>query len=114
VSDELLVKSLKESGAYEIPIKWSEPNNIPLERKRVFIYRNLGENTDKYRSVVIDLFSKSQSLRRKDIVEALLKSLNETPSNHTYTKFLSEFCQNHQGQWYLNGTFPTIKKYSKP
>ena len=112
VSDELLVKCLKDSGAFEIPIRWLEPNNIPMERKRLFLYRYLGDNTDKYRSVVIDLFCESQSLRRKDIFEAFTKALNEVPSTHIYTKIISEFCQNHHGQWYLNGAYNTIQKFS--
>jgi len=112
VSDEELVDALKDSGAFEIPIKWTEPDSIPTEWKRIFIYRELGEPSDKYRVIVIDLFAKSQSLKRKDIYEAFRRTLNEEPSSHMYTKFLSEFCQNHQGQWYLNGTFRTIKKYT--
>lgn len=112
VSDELLVKCAKDSGAIEVPIKWQEPSNIPEDRKQLFLYRLTGDNTDKYRSILIDLFSESQSLRRKDIFEAFNRVLKEGPSSHIYTKVISEFCQNHHGQWYLNGTFTTIQKYS--
>jgi len=112
VSDDLLVQSAKDSGAVEVSIKWHEPNNIPEERKRLFLYRHTGDITDKYRSVLIDLFCDSPSLRRKEIFDAFKKALNEVPSSHTYTKVISEFCQNHHGQWYLNGTYTTIQKYS--
>ncbi|XP_057311947.1 DNA-directed RNA polymerase III subunit RPC5-like [Hydractinia symbiolongicarpus] len=111
VTDDLLVRCILETGAMEVHTKWDESLDIPEERKRVFLYKSMGEANDKYRGVVIDMFNESLSLRRKDIFEKFTSKLNESPSNHGYSKLMTEFCENHNGQWYLNGTYQTLQKF---
>merc|ERR1719494_939367 len=111
VSDELLESSIIETGAKMVPIKWPDSKKIPIDHRKVFLYPNMGESHDKFRSVIVDLFSGTLSLRRKEIIENLKEKVGEQPSNHTYSKVLSEFCENRSGRWYLNGTYKTVQKY---
>jgi len=112
VSDELLVKCIADTNAMEISLKVDPKKEIPLEETRLFLYEKLGEQNDKFRRVIVNMFKKSVSLRRKDIFEELNRTLKEAPSSHSYSKMMAEFCENHNGQWYLNGAFQTIQKYS--
>ncbi|XP_065659341.1 DNA-directed RNA polymerase III subunit RPC5 isoform X2 [Hydra vulgaris] len=114
VTDELLILCLVETGAYEVKLKWGKEHEkvIPEEKRRLFMYPELGEPHDKYRMVVMNMFENSLSVRRKEIIEKFNTVLNSQPTNHGYTKLLSEFCENHNGNWYLFGVYQTIKKYN--
>jgi len=111
VTDELLIKCVHDIEAMEVPAKWDPKSSVPKERQRIFLYRHISEPYDKFRSTVIDMFSTSISLRRKDIFERFTSTLGDQPTNHTYSKLMTEFCENHGGQWYLNGTYQSLQKY---
>jgi len=111
VTDELLIKCVHDIEAMEVPAIWDPKSSVPKERQRIFLYRHISEPYDKFRSTVIDMFSTSISLRRKDIFERFTSTLGDQPTNHTYSKLMTEFCENHGGQWYLNGTYQSLQKY---
>ncbi|XP_066920648.1 DNA-directed RNA polymerase III subunit RPC5-like [Clytia hemisphaerica] len=110
VEDDLLVKCVLETGASEIPVNWGDCL-VPDENRRVFLYKKLNESTDKYRVPVADMFRDKLCIKRKDILERLNQIVGEVPTNHTYSKFMVEFCENHNGHWYLHGTFQSLQKY---
>ncbi|CAH3013932.1 unnamed protein product [Porites evermanni] len=108
VPDVLLEKAIINAGATEIDLKWPPAAlSIDTQSRRFFAFRSIGDSSDQYRAVVLDMFSKSWSLTRKEFNTKVAEQNLPSPSRKDWMivqqDLLERYGNNHM-QWFLRGT----------
>ncbi|KAM7448595.1 DNA-directed RNA polymerase III subunit RPC5 [Porites harrisoni] len=108
VPDVLLEKAIINAGATEIDLKWPPAAlSIDTQSRRFFAFRSIGDSSDQYRAVVLDMFSKSWSLTRKEFSTKVAEQNLPAPSRKDWMivqqDLLERYGNNHM-QWFLRGT----------
>lgn len=113
VPDALLEKAITNAGATEIEFKWPPGAlSIDSQSRRFFAFRSTGEPSDQYRAVVLDMFSQSWTVTRKDFNTKAAELELPTPSRKdwmTIQQDLLERYGNSHSYWFLRGTSSMIK-----
>ncbi|XP_066026635.1 DNA-directed RNA polymerase III subunit RPC5-like isoform X1 [Pocillopora verrucosa] len=108
VPDVLLEKAILGTGATEIDFKWpTEALSGDIQSRRLFSFRSTGDSADEYRALLLDMFSKSWVLTRKEFNARATEQVGAVPGRKewmTIQQDLLERMSNRHSQWYLRGT----------
>lgn len=107
VSDEILEQRILKVGASQISVKWPENVAITYEKRKMFAFKKVGDSMDKYRKVALDIFGEVFSFKRSELNNRFEKLFGNSLSNHTFPRFVGEFCEKYGNSWYLRGTYKT-------
>ncbi|XP_070581554.1 DNA-directed RNA polymerase III subunit RPC5-like [Ptychodera flava] len=106
VSDTLLEQCALEIGAKSLQLPW--PTTLQVEDKRVFALGNHGDEYDKYREVMFDMYQYNFKYRRQQFTEKFQETLGTEPSSKSeFDKILKTCCVTRGAYWYLRGTMPS-------
>lgn len=104
----LLEKAILGTGATEIDFKWpTEALSGDIQSRRLFSFRSTGDSADEYRALLLDMFSKSWVLTRKEFNARATEQVGAVPGRKewmTIQQDLLERMSNRHSQWYLRGT----------
>ncbi|XP_044185090.1 DNA-directed RNA polymerase III subunit RPC5-like isoform X1 [Acropora millepora] len=108
VPDVLLEKAILSAGATEIDFKWPQGAlSNDSQARRLFVFRSTGDSSDKYRALLLDMFSKTSRLTRKDFNTRAAQLNLPEPSRKdwmTVQQDLLERYGNRHVHWFLRGT----------
>lgn len=112
VPDTLLEKAILSTGATEIDFKWpTEALSGDIQSRRLFSFRSTGDTADEYRALLLDMFSKSWVLTRREFNARATEQVGTVPGRKVWTTIqqdLLERISNRHSQWYLRGTLTML------
>lgn len=112
VPDTLLEKAILSTGATEIDFKWpTEALSGDIQSRRLFSFRSTGDTADEYRALLLDMFSKSWVLTRREFNARATEQVGTVPGRKVWTTIqqdLLERLSNRHSQWYLRGTLTML------
>ncbi|XP_028990086.1 DNA-directed RNA polymerase III subunit RPC5 [Betta splendens] len=103
VSDHMLQDTILLCHCRQILVPFPAQSTAARDEQKVFGLWETGQNFDKYRRLLFDMFLKNYRLRRSTIQTKLAEELGEVPKADI-DRLLSECCKSHAGMWYLKGT----------
>ncbi|XP_077979709.1 DNA-directed RNA polymerase III subunit RPC5-like [Glandiceps talaboti] len=105
VSDTLLEQCAVDIGAQALNIAY--PSNAQVEDKRIFALASHGDDFDKYRKVMIEMYKYNFKYRRNQFTEKFQETLGTEPTSKSeFDKILKTCCVTKGAYWYLRGTVP--------
>eukprot|EP00795_Rhopilema_esculentum_P009449 gene9449-17167_t len=105
VSDDVLEEQILNTGACQLSLKWPDNCAVSSERRKLYMFMKVGDSMDKYRKVVISMFSEGFCFKKSDINKRLQEKLGSSLTNHIFPRFMGEFCEKYGNSWYLRGTY---------
>lgn len=103
ISDHMLQDAILLSPCRQIMVPFPAQSKAAPDEQKVFGLWETGEDFDKHRRLLYDLFTKNYRVRR-NMVQARLAQEFEEVSKADIDRLLSECCCSHAGMWYLKGT----------
>ncbi|XP_022806611.1 DNA-directed RNA polymerase III subunit RPC5-like [Stylophora pistillata] len=85
VPDTLLEKAILSTGATEIDFKWpTEALSGDIQSRRLFSFRSTGDTADEYRALLLDMFSKSWVLTRREFNARATEQVGTVPGRKVW------------------------------
>ncbi|XP_051273359.1 DNA-directed RNA polymerase III subunit RPC5 [Dicentrarchus labrax] len=103
ISDHMLQEAILLSHCKQIMVPFPAQTTAAADEQKVFGLWETGEEFDKHRRLLFDLFTKNYRVRRNMIQAKLAQELGEV-SKAEIDRLLNECCSSHAGMWYLKGT----------
>ncbi|XP_068161865.1 DNA-directed RNA polymerase III subunit RPC5 [Antennarius striatus] len=103
VSDHMLTDAIALSHCKQIMVPFPAHSKAAPDEQKVFGLWESGEDFDKHRRLLYDLFTKNYRVRRAMVQSRLAQELGEVPKVDV-DRLLNECCSSHAGMWYLKGT----------
>ncbi|XP_030019470.1 DNA-directed RNA polymerase III subunit RPC5 [Sphaeramia orbicularis] len=103
LSDRILQDAILLNHCRQIPVPFPAQTTAAPDEQKVFGLWETGEDFDKHRRLLYDLFSKNYRIRRTMLQAKLAQELSE-PSKEDMDRLLRECCMSQAGMWYLKGT----------
>ncbi|XP_061787772.1 DNA-directed RNA polymerase III subunit RPC5 [Nerophis lumbriciformis] len=106
VSDHLLQDAALLSRCKQIMVPFPALTTASADEQKVFGVWETGDDFDKQRRLLYELFNKNYRVRRS-AVQARLSEEFGTASKADVDRVLKECCSSNAGMWYLKGTIPS-------
>ncbi|CAN9509021.1 unnamed protein product [Ophioblennius macclurei] len=103
ISDHMLLDAVLLNHCKQIMVPFPAPSTAASDELKVFGLWETGEDFDKHRRLLYDVFSKNYRVRRNIIQARLSQELGDVPKADI-DRLLNECCSSHKGMWYLKGT----------
>ncbi|XP_076616908.1 DNA-directed RNA polymerase III subunit RPC5 [Chaetodon auriga] len=103
VSDHMLQDAILLSHCKQIMVPFPAQSTAAPDEQKVFGLWETGEDFDKHRRLLYDLFTKNYRVRRNMIQARLAQEFGDV-SKADIDRLLTECCSSHAGMWYLKGT----------
>ncbi|XP_040212767.1 DNA-directed RNA polymerase III subunit RPC5 isoform X2 [Rana temporaria] len=104
ISDKMLQETVLFSGCKQITVPFPPQSNASPDEQKVFALWTSGDEYDKERQALLELFSKGHRLRRNMIQTRLSQEFGEDLTKQQLDKVLKDCCVCYGGMWYLKGT----------
>lgn len=103
ISDHMLQEAILLSPCRQIMVPFPAQSTAAPDEQKVFGLWETGEDFDKHRRLLYDMFTKNYRVRR-NLVQTRLAQEFENVSKVDIDRLLGECCSSHGGMWYLKGT----------
>ncbi|KAF3704243.1 DNA-directed RNA polymerase III subunit RPC5 [Channa argus] len=103
ISDHMLQDAILLCQCKQIMVPFPAGNSAAPDEQKVFGLWETGEDFDKHRRLLYDLFTKNYRVRRNMVQAKLTEELGDI-SKAQIDRLLNECCKSHAGMWYLKGT----------
>ncbi|XP_029954326.1 DNA-directed RNA polymerase III subunit RPC5 isoform X2 [Salarias fasciatus] len=103
ISDHMLQDAVLLSRCKQILVPFPAQSTAASDEQKVFGLWETGEDFDKHRRLLYDVFSKNYRVRRNVVQARLAQELGDVPKADV-DRLLTECCSSHGGMWYLKGT----------
>ncbi|XP_061564797.1 DNA-directed RNA polymerase III subunit RPC5 [Cololabis saira] len=103
VSDHMLQDVALLCQCKQIMVPFPAQTKAAADEQKVFGLWDTGDDFDKHRRLLYDLFTKNYRIRRNMIQTKLSQEFGEA-SKAEVDRLLQECCSSHAGMWYLKGT----------
>ncbi|XP_018428062.1 PREDICTED: DNA-directed RNA polymerase III subunit RPC5 isoform X3 [Nanorana parkeri] len=104
ISDKMLQETVLNSGCKQIMVPFPPQSTAAPDEQKVFALWTSGDESDKERQALLELFSKGHRLRRNMIQTRLSQEFGEDLPKQQLDKVLKDCCVCYGGMWYLKGT----------
>ncbi|XP_065900043.1 DNA-directed RNA polymerase III subunit RPC5-like [Dysidea avara] len=101
ISDKDFMKAMQVANIIELDCKWMTTDKQPSLSSRLCVCRQVGDNTDKYRLILVELLQNSKVVTYKELVNKA-QELGEKPSRETLLKTLKDLCTHKSNRWIIN------------
>ncbi|XP_077594955.1 DNA-directed RNA polymerase III subunit RPC5 [Stigmatopora nigra] len=106
VSDHMLQDAVLMSRCRQILVPFPALTSASADEQKVFGLWETGEDFDKHRQMLYEMFTKNYRLKRSAVQARLSEELSEV-SKADLDRLHKECCSSHGGMWYLKGTVPS-------
>uniref|UniRef100_A0A8D3E5M4 DNA-directed RNA polymerase III subunit RPC5 C-terminal domain-containing protein n=1 Tax=Scophthalmus maximus TaxID=52904 RepID=A0A8D3E5M4_SCOMX len=103
VSDHMLQDTILLCSCKQIMVPFPAQTTAAHDEQKVFGLWESGEEFDKHRRLLYDLFTKNYRVRRNMVQVKLSQEFGEVPKADV-DRLLKECCISQAGMWYLKGT----------
>ncbi|KAM9426320.1 DNA-directed RNA polymerase III subunit RPC5 [Pholidichthys leucotaenia] len=103
ISDHMLQEAILLSQCKQIMVPFPPQSTAAPDEKKVFGVWETGEDFDKHRRLLYDVFTKNYRVRRNIVQARLAQELGDVPKADI-DRLLNECCCSYGGMWYLKGT----------
>ncbi|XP_047465817.1 DNA-directed RNA polymerase III subunit RPC5 [Mugil cephalus] len=103
ISDHMLQDAILHCQCKQIMVPFPAQSTAAHDEQKVFGVWETGDDFDKHRRLLYEVFTKSYRVRRNIIQARLTQELGDV-SKADMDRLLSECCSSHAGMWYLKGT----------
>ncbi|XP_028331725.1 DNA-directed RNA polymerase III subunit RPC5 [Gouania willdenowi] len=103
VSDHMLQDAVLLMRCRQIMVPFPAHTTASRDEQKVFGLWESGEDFDKHRRILFELFSKNYKVRRSAVHARLSQEFGDVPKADI-DRVLNECCCSHGGMWYLKGT----------
>lgn len=103
ISDHMLQDAILLSQCKQIRVPFPAQTTAAPDEQKVFGLWETGEDFDKHRRLLYDVFTKNYRVRRNIVQARLAQELGDV-SKADIDRLLTECCSSHAGMWYLKGT----------
>ncbi|XP_060951250.1 DNA-directed RNA polymerase III subunit RPC5 [Limanda limanda] len=103
VSDHVLQDAMLLCRCKQIMVPFPAQTTAAADEQKVFGLWETGEDFDKHRRLLYELFTKNYRIRRNMIQARLALDFEDVPKADV-DRVLKECCISHAGMWYLKGT----------
>lgn len=103
ISDHMLQDAILLSQCRQIMVPFPPQSAAAPDEQKVFGLWDTGEEFDKHRRLLYDVFSKHYRVRRNAIHTRLVQEFGDA-SKADVDRLLAECCCSSAGMWYLKGT----------
>ncbi|XP_068610557.1 DNA-directed RNA polymerase III subunit RPC5 [Brachionichthys hirsutus] len=103
VSDRMLTDAITLNHCKQIMVPFPAQSKAAPDEQKVFGLWESGEEFDKHRRLLYDLFTKNYRVRRAAVQSRLAQEFGDVPKADV-DRLLNECCSSHAGTWYLKGT----------
>ncbi|XP_058477576.1 DNA-directed RNA polymerase III subunit RPC5 [Solea solea] len=103
VSDHMLQDAVLLCHCKQIMVPFPAQSTAASDEQKVFGLWETGEDYDKHRRLLYDLFTKNYRIRRNMIQAKLTQEFGDAPKADV-DRLLKDCCISHAGMWYLKGT----------
>uniref|UniRef100_A0A8C3AW99 Polymerase (RNA) III (DNA directed) polypeptide E n=1 Tax=Cyclopterus lumpus TaxID=8103 RepID=A0A8C3AW99_CYCLU len=103
ISDHMLQDAILLCQCKQILVPFPAQSTAAPDEQKVFGLWETGQEFDKHRRLLYDLFSKNYRIRRNAVHAKLSQEFGDTPKADV-DRLLHECCISHAGMWYLKGT----------
>ncbi|XP_077357964.1 DNA-directed RNA polymerase III subunit RPC5-like [Festucalex cinctus] len=103
VSDHMLQDAVLLSRCKQIMVPFPALTTASADVQKVFGLWETGEDCDKQRHLLYDMFTKTYRLKRTAVQARLNEEFGDVPKADV-DRLLKECCTSHAGMWYLKGT----------
>nr|XP_019922586.2 DNA-directed RNA polymerase III subunit RPC5 isoform X1 [Crassostrea gigas] len=102
VSDKILEESILNVGGVQLENQWP-PNT---QQEPMFALPKMGDSLDPARTVLLNYFTSSHKISRKQFVKAVEDGCGMTLSEQDTKLLLKDYCAQKGNSWMLKGTVP--------
>lgn len=106
MSDYMLQNTILHNNCRQIHVPFPAQTPLAADEQKVFGLWDSGEELDKHRRVLYELFSKNYRIKRTMFQSKLSQEFGEVPKTDI-DRMLKECCISASGLWYLRGTCPS-------
>ncbi|CAL1599727.1 unnamed protein product [Knipowitschia caucasica] len=106
VSDFMLQNAILQNQCRQIHVPFPAQTKLEADEQKVFCMWNTGDDSDKLRHVLFELFSKNYRIKRALLLTKLSQEVGDIPKTDV-DRLLKECCISSSGHWYLRGTCPS-------
>lgn len=103
ISDHMLQDAILLCQCKQIMVPFPAQTKAAPDEQKVFGLWETGEEFDKQRRLLYDVFNKNYRVRRNTIQVKLTQEFGDVPKADV-DRLLNECCISHAGMWYLKGT----------
>ncbi|XP_053196963.1 DNA-directed RNA polymerase III subunit RPC5 [Scomber japonicus] len=103
ISDRMLQDAVLSCQCKQIMVPFPTQSTASPDEQKVFGLWETGEEFDKHRRLLFDLFTKNYRVRRNMVQARLAEEFGDV-SKAEIDRLLKECCSSHAGMWYLKGT----------
>lgn len=103
ISDHMLMDAMLHCHCRQILVPFPAQSKAAPDEQKVFALWETGEEFDKHRRLLLDLFTSSYKVKRSAVQARLAQELGEV-SKADVDRVLHECCSSYAGMWYLKGT----------
>ncbi|XP_074475600.1 DNA-directed RNA polymerase III subunit RPC5 [Sebastes fasciatus] len=103
ISDHMLQDAILLCQCKQIMVPFPAQTKAAPDEQKVFGLWETGEEFDKQRRLLYDVFNKNYRVRRNTIQVKLAQEFGDVPKADV-DRLLNECCISHAGMWYLKGT----------
>ncbi|KAM8837212.1 DNA-directed RNA polymerase III subunit RPC5 isoform 2-T2 [Spinachia spinachia] len=103
ISDHMLQDAILLRQCKQIMVPFPAQTTAAPDEQKVFALWDAGDEFDKHRRVLYDLFNKNYRIRRNAFQVKLSQEFGDVLKTDV-NRLLQECCVSHAGSWYLNGT----------
>lgn len=103
ISDHMLQDAILLSQCKQIMVPFPAQTTAAPDEQKVFGLWETGDEFDKHRRLLYDMFTKNYRVRRNMIHTRLTQEFGGA-SKADVDRLLAECCSSHAGMWYLKGT----------
>ncbi|CAG5904359.1 unnamed protein product [Menidia menidia] len=103
ISDHVLQDAVLLCQCKQIAVPFPAQSQAAPDEQKVFGLWETGDDFDKHRRLLYDLFTKNYRIRRSSIQAKLTQEFGDAPKSEV-DRLLQECCSSHAGMWYLKGT----------
>lgn len=103
ISDHMLMDAMVHCHCRQILVPFPAQTRAAPDEQKVFALWETGEEFDKHRRLLLDLFTSSYKVKRSAVQARLAQELGDV-SKADVDRVLHECCSSHAGMWYLKGT----------
>nr|DBA20247.1 TPA: hypothetical protein GDO54_015959 [Pyxicephalus adspersus] len=104
IPDKMLQETVLSSGCKQIMVPFPPQSTATPDEQKVFALWTCGDEFDRERQALLELFSKVHRLRRNMIQTKLSQEFGEDLPKQQLDKVLKDCCVCYGGMWYLKGT----------
>ncbi|XP_051925616.1 DNA-directed RNA polymerase III subunit RPC5 [Hippocampus zosterae] len=103
VSDHMLQDAVLLSRCRQIMVPFPALTAASADEQKVFGLWETGEDVDKHRHLLYEMFTKTYRVKRSAVQARLGEELGDV-AKADVDRLLKECCSSHAGMWYLKGT----------